>query len=640
MSDQMVSPLLARLMERLRDREDLELEFKSARGGLPQDLWPTVSAFANTHGGWIVLGVIEGEDGTFSPAGIPNPTDLLQNFHNLLRNRQKINHAVCGADDTSIEQVEGKHLLVLRVPEAPRSVRPVYVGNNPYTGTYMRRNSGDFHCSKPEVDRMMREASDLTADSTVLTRYSLEDLDADTLARYRRRFQTQDPASPWNGYDDRRFLRAVGGYGRNRDTGEEGITVAGLLLVGSSEAIRDWRSRHLIDYRRVPGDLDLDTRWDDRVAWEGNLFGAFESLYPRLIAGQPVPFQLRDGIRVDESAVHVALRESLVNLLVHADYAETQASLLIHAPEGYFLRNPGSSRVPEIDLLMGDRSDPRNPILVRMFRLVGLADEAGTGMPKIISAWRSLGFQLPRIDVGTERYEFALRLRHAHLLSEEDRIWLRSLGESWSESEQLALVFARHEGEIDNPTLRSLTGLHPSDVTKVLGGLRNRDLLSMSGSGRNTRYQLGPLALGREAGLPVHPQSSDQNPQSSSANPQSSSQNSEDPAGESLKQASWQELEQIAATIRQEGRLSKVARDALIVQLCSRLPLSLKELVRLVGVSEPHLREILRRLVATRRLGFLYPNQPSHPRQRYIAVTDLSSQNGGATIDNSEPADG
>jgi ATP-dependent DNA helicase RecG len=206
MSSMAISPLLVQLADRLRDREDLELEFKAAKGGLPQDLWPTVSAFANTHGGWIVLGVAEEDDGTFAPSGIPNPKDLLQNFHNLLRNPQKINYPVCGADDTAIEVLADKQIIVLRVPEAPRRARPIYVNGNPYTGTYVRRNSGDFHCSKPEVDRMMREASDITADSTVLVRYTLEDLDRDTLARFRRRFQTQAPASPWNGYDDNAFF--------------------------------------------------------------------------------------------------------------------------------------------------------------------------------------------------------------------------------------------------------------------------------------------------------------------------------------------------------------------------------------------------------------------------------------------------
>src|SRR5207237_899293 len=150
--------------------------------------------------------------------------------------------------------------------------------------------------------------------------------------------------------------------------------------------------------------------------WEGNLLDAFDTIYPRLTSGLATVFQLHGATRIDESSIHIVLREALVNLLVHADYAVPEASLIVRTPSGFLFRNPGSSRVSEHDLFYGDRSDPRNPELVRMFRLIGLAEEAGTGVPKIIRAWRELGLEMPVIDVGTERYEFTLQLRQAHLL--------------------------------------------------------------------------------------------------------------------------------------------------------------------------------------------------------------------------------
>lgn len=498
MTDKAIPSLLATLFERLSGQEDLELEVKRGRGGLPRDLWETVSAFANTSGGWIVLGIDQQGD-TLTVEGTPNPSALLSDFHNTLRNRNKVSYPVCGAADSAIETIEGRQLLILRVRAVSRKERPVYINGNPYTGTYVRRHSGDYLCTKPEVDRMMREASDIAADSTILKHFGWDDLDVETLARYRRRFQTMSPASPWNGYDDLRFLQALGGYRRDREAGQEGITVAGLLLAGRSEALRDWRDRYLIDYRLVSGDADADTRWHDRLVCEDNLLTAFERIYPRLVADRPVPFRLVGETRIDETPSHVALREARVNFLVHADYAETQASLILQSPEGSRFRNPGSSRIPELDLMTGDRSDPRNPHLVRMFRLIGLADEAGTGIPKILRSWRELGFHMPAIDGGTERYEFTLELRQAHLLSDEDRHWLRALGESWTEPEQLALVMARHDGDVENLKLRRVTGQHPADVTKVLGGLRNRGLLQMIGGGRGARYQLGPAAAGDQA---------------------------------------------------------------------------------------------------------------------------------------------
>lgn len=255
---------LATIFERFQGEEDLELEFKLARGGLPKSIWPTVSAFANTEGGWIVLGIAE-EPSSFIIEGILNAPELLQDFHNLLRNEQKISHAICGPRDTFIEEVDGKQIIVIRVPAAPRSVRPIYVSGNVYAGTYVRRNSGDYRCTKQEVDRMMREASNRTADSAILPHVTWHDIDDEALARYRRRFQTHSSGSPWNGYDTDRFLQAIGGYRRDVETSEEGITVAGLLLLGTPEALRHWRARHLIDYRLLPTNMSLEARWDDRL---------------------------------------------------------------------------------------------------------------------------------------------------------------------------------------------------------------------------------------------------------------------------------------------------------------------------------------------------------------------------------------
>lgn len=181
------------------------------------------------------------------------------------------------------------------------------------------------------------------------------------------------------------------------------------------------------------------------------------------------------------------MREALVDLLLHANYAEADVSLVTRAPGGYFFRNPGSSRVPEDDLFTGgDRSDPRNPTLVSMFRHVGLADEGGRGIPKILQAYRVLGLRPPTIDSGSERYEFSLQLRHAHLISEQDREWLHALEGEWTEAEQMALLLARHEKNMNNVRLRHRTGQHSADASRTLVGLRNREFLAMHREGRTS----------------------------------------------------------------------------------------------------------------------------------------------------------
>lgn len=619
-----LSKLPARLAEvigRLQGEEHLEFEMKSAQGGLPKDIWPTVSAYANTQGGWILLGIVY-RDGKAIIEGVKNAPARLQEFTDLINNPQKISYRACGVKDAVVEAINGKQLIVIRIPAAPRKERPVYINMNPYTGTYIRMHGGDYQCKKPEVDLMMREASNVGADSYILDGFTWDDLDTDAFARYRRRYQTLNPASPWNSFSDQDFLKALGGFRHDRSTGKEGITVAGILLVGKPEAIREWRGRHLIDYRALAKSDDPQNRWIDRLAYEGHLFGAFETIYPRLTHGLPVPFRLEGATRVDESNVHTALREALVNLLVHADYAVTQPSLIFWAPEGYLFRNPGSSRVPSHDILKGDRSDPRNPELVKMFRLIGLAEEAGTGIPKIIQSWHRLGFRMPLIDTGTERYEFSLGLRHAHLLSEEDRSWLHSMGEEWSEVEQLALVSAKRDGSIDNQTIRRLTGEHASDVTKNLVSLRDRGLLELMGSGRGARYRLGPRA---RAGTipdsdfgPLFQSLSDTEHEalleSSGDIPTSSEGTDANSEGIPLN------LYEIAKAARENSRLDPDLRDNLIIELCRQSPLSLRDLAKLLDRNADYIRAIVKPLIALGRLRHLYPNQPNHPQQKYTAV--------------------
>lgn len=646
--------LLEQLVLRLQSRESLDVEFKRGRGGLPHDLWPTVSAFANTRGGWILVGVQEQTDGMPFAEGLGNPDARLQDFHNQIRNPQKISTPVCGAGDATIEVIGGSQILVIRVPAASRRDRPVYVGGHPYTGTYVRRHTGDYHCTEGEVKRMMREASDDAADSAILDGYVLDDLDRDALARYRRRHQTENPGSPLTGRDDLGFLQGIGVHRRDRSTGSEGLTVAALLLFGTDEALREWRTRHLIDFRLLPDEVGRpdrwDDRWDDRVAWGGHIFGAFETIYPKLVRGLPEPFRLRGGVR-QESPAHVAMREAFVNLLVHADYSETDASLILRHAEGCDFRNPGNSRVPHDDLLRGTRSEPRNPLLVSAFRYIGLADEGGTGIPKILRAWHEMGYRVPAIDAGSERYEFSIRLRHVHLIADEDRRWLALLPGVATEADHLALVQARTEGTVNNPQLCTLTGCHSTDATKTLVGLRQSGHLVADGFGRWTTYQLSDAA--RRAyttessppqpdlfdvelapavdldttgpGLDGSDPSLDGNTPSLGGNgstpddkdPSLADAEVAPPASFPGSPADWDRIWAAAHTVRRTRRADRVLVDDTVWAICGIAPLSVSEMAIALGRGAAQIHQSLNRLMTEERVDYLYPGRPSSPHQRY-----------------------
>ena len=478
---------------------------------------------------------------------------------------------------------------------------------------------------------MMREASDVAADSTVLPHFSLADLDEASLTSYRRRYQTQNPTSPLLSQDDVSFLRSVGGWRHDREQGTEGLTVAGLLLLGKGEAIREWRGRHLIDYQ-LRGEDGAEERWLHRIVWEENLLGAWDVLLPRLIEDIDVPFQLSGATRQESTPVHTAMREALANLLVHADYSEPMPSLVLQSPTECLFRNPGSSRVPPSDLYRENRSDPRNQTLVRMFRLIGLAEEAGTGIPAILSAWRELGYRFPEFQSLTERYEFTLTLRYIHMISEADRNWLEALGGGWSESEQLALVMARYEETIDNERLRGLAGLHPADATKVLVGLRDVGLLAMEGRRRGARYRLGAKALAL-IGEPALKDSGERLGNSGLNLGDSGGRlgNSGSNLGDSGKRLGNLPPElgefipqflEVTKPLAGRPWVPAGERDAVVLRLCAVTPLSTREIAILLERGAKTARTTVRHLVSHGALSPIYP-EPNHPRQRYRTVSPL-----------------
>lgn len=139
-------------------RETNQIEAKRALGGLPESIWETYSAFANTAGGMILLGVEENRDKSLHAIDLPNPEKLIRTFRSLLRDRTVVSADILTDDDIAVEQIDGKRIVVIRVPRADRRHRPVHIGTDPLTGSYFRNGEGDHRCPREEVRRMLREA--------------------------------------------------------------------------------------------------------------------------------------------------------------------------------------------------------------------------------------------------------------------------------------------------------------------------------------------------------------------------------------------------------------------------------------------------------------------------------------------------
>ncbi|MCK6421282.1 MAG: putative DNA binding domain-containing protein [Aquabacterium sp.] len=482
--------------------ESADLECKAAqgrdgRGELPEDFWKSYSAMANTDGGVILLGVQEKPRGVFNAVGIADMARVRKALWDNLHNRKQVSANLLVESDIRPVSLEGKTVLQVRVPRAPRQQRPVHVGSNPLGGTYLRRHEGDYLADDEAVRRLMAERVEDSRDERLLKGYDLGDLDMDTVAAYRNRFAASKPGHVWTDLPLPEFLERIGAFGKNRDEGTSGLRLAGLLMFGRAEVIRDALPHYMVDYQERP-QAKTEKRWVDRLVpdgtWSGNVYDFFRRVYQKLTADLKVPFQLQHGQRVEDTPVHEALREALVNTLIHADYSGRVSVLVVKRPDMYGFRNPGRMRIaPEI-AIQGGNSDCRNRRLQTMFQLVGYGDHAGSGLPKIYTNWAGQHWRRPVLYELAEPEQTLMELRMSSLVPEEAVRELSGyLGERFTrlpETARLALITAHVEGMVSHDRLKQICTDHPADLTKMLGNLVRDGLLVSDGSGRGMVYFL------------------------------------------------------------------------------------------------------------------------------------------------------
>ena len=389
----------------LNERECETVECKSALGGFPRSFWETYSAFANTQGGIIILGIKEHHD-EFEPNNLSDADiDKLQKeFWSGVRNKNTIRTCLLQQKDVEIGFIGDSKVLVFHIPAAKREQRPIHCTQNAFNGTYRRNYEGDYLCSQMEVRRMFADADiSRPADGRILKNYSWEDIDKPSLEQYRRLFALAKPSHAWLSLPDKELMRKLGGYRKDRETGEEGFTVAGLLMFGKYDSIRDESCvpKFFPDYKEIPSDT-TSQRWIDRVypdgTWEANLFQFYRRVLPKLNEVIPTPFRLENGQRRDETMAHESLREALANLCVHADYSEESSLLIYRYPHYILFSNPGTMLVTPTQFYYGGESVCRNTNLQTMFMMLGSADKAGSGGDKILKGWESIGWKSPSIS--------------------------------------------------------------------------------------------------------------------------------------------------------------------------------------------------------------------------------------------------
>ena len=385
------------------DWETEAVEFKRAKGAVPASFWESYSAFANTDGGVIVLGVAE-DGNKHTVVGVTNAEKMVAEVWNVANNPQRVSANVLFNHQVYKVDCQGKTLVVVEVPRAERTERPVYVGRDVFRGTYRRNGEGDYHCSQEAVEAMIRDKCPETADNCLLEDMTIADLNQESIANYRLMFGQSKPEHAWTRIPDDEFLVKIGAAKKD-SKGVVRPMISGLVCFGDFVTISNVLPNYFLDYRECLAD---GSRWTDRVAahdatWSGNIIDSYFRIYDKITSSVKVPFRLDDrGLRINETKVHKALRELLANALIHADYHGRQGIVIEKRYSKLMFRNPGCLRMAKEAAIGGGRSDARNSRIFNIFSLINIGERSGTGLSDIFSIWKEYGYEQPSI---TETYQ-------------------------------------------------------------------------------------------------------------------------------------------------------------------------------------------------------------------------------------------
>jgi len=485
---------LARLRRLGADHSTCEV--KKSQGGLPASIWETISAFANTEGGTIILGVDEKQD--FRVVGVRDAGAIERDLASVCQDLEPMVRA-----DIHTLLVADKAIVVAEIPQVARDQRPCHKRSlGPWYGSRYRVADGDRKLTDYEISVLLANRVQQQHDISPALRASGEDLDQKAIDGFLRRIR-DSRGTIFSSVTDEQALEMMNVLTRHE--GKWIPTLAGLLAFGRyPQRYEPQLNVTVVAYPTSrPGESGPR---GERFTENRSLDGSIPVMVTEAIRVLKRNMRLRSidqGIfRTDEwEYPEEVLREALVNALVHRDYSEHARGAQVQVelyPDRLVVRNPGGLYGPVDVTSLGTTtvSSSRNRMLLKILEDTPLGDghmvceNRGTGIARMRLALSRAGMEPPKFvdNISTFEAEFP---NHT-LLDQEALDWLSSLGDySLSNAQRSALVLMRKGNSLTNTVYRSVSGIQDSRIAyKELKELVDRGLVDQVRSGGSTYYVL------------------------------------------------------------------------------------------------------------------------------------------------------
>lgn len=479
---------LAEHVRRLRSigSDDSFAEAKASVGKLPKTVWESVSAFANTRGGVVILGIDETR--AFLPAEGFSPQPILDALSDGLNPQPGKKSKITPLPPTEIDQIEfeGAVLVALSVEPLVATPAPCYVADQGVeNGSYRRWDDQDIHLTSYEI-YLLRHRHELTStDREPVAGASARDLDSDLMDRAIARLRSQGSRA-LTGAPTRldQLLRL------NLVTAEGIPTLAGIVSAGLYP--QQFFPQLFVDVAVHPGITKSDprspARFVDRQVCEGPIPAMTEMAVSAVLRNLRTARVVEGTRGVDVPEIpHDVLREAIVNAVTHRDYSSwgrgQQVAVDVYA-DRVEITSPGGfwGGITPANVAEGV-SRSRNDTLAKLLTRIPLpggdamvCENQGSGVPQMIGAMRDRGLPIPEFQDTIDGVRVILH--RFGLLTAETRSWLEDLTqEELSPHEEIALVLAKTQSRVTPQELRQQIGRDTDDARADLLRLTQLGLL-------------------------------------------------------------------------------------------------------------------------------------------------------------------
>ncbi|MBP7554309.1 MAG: putative DNA binding domain-containing protein [Spirochaetes bacterium] len=363
--------------------EGLGIEFKECRSDINKSIYNTVCAFLNRSGGEILLGVKD--NGEITGIDKNYIEQIKKDFITAINNPQKITPPVY----LSIEEVEieRKSILYIYVPESSQ----VHKCNGKI---FDRNQDGDLNITDNNslVTGLYMNKQTIYTENRVYPYCEISDLRSDIIKRVRKLAAFQRDNHPWENMTDIEILKSGKLYTKDYQTNKEGFTLAAILLFGKDETILSVIPHHKTDLILRRENLD---RYDDRDDVRTNLIESYDRIIAFAQKHLPDPFYLEGVQRI--SVRDKIFREIASNILIHREYFNAFPAKIIIEKNRIYAENSNKPHGHGIIDPENFSPYPKNPVIARIFKEIGLADELGSGVRNLVKYVQIYSNSLPQL---------------------------------------------------------------------------------------------------------------------------------------------------------------------------------------------------------------------------------------------------